>query len=76
MTCIHTSGADGSLSALFGNTAGVTGLTVLGADLNPIDYSLSSASGAFEFYSPIPEPGTALLFGLGLAGLSSVRRQG
>ncbi len=69
-------GVDGSVSALFGNTAGITSLTVFDVDMNEIDYSLTTASGEFEFYDPIPEPSTALLLGLGLVGLAKTSRRG
>ncbi|HEB91524.1 MAG TPA: PEP-CTERM sorting domain-containing protein [Deltaproteobacteria bacterium] len=66
----------GFASAAFGNSAGITSFSLFdAAGVEITDFSVSSESGQFALYQPVPEPGSALLVGLGLLGLPLVQKR-
>jgi len=67
---------NGTASAAFGNSGGITSFELFDGAGAPIEgFTIGSESGQFHFYSPVPEPGTALLLGLGLAALPAATRK-
>lgn len=68
--------AFGNATASFGNSGGITSLALFDAGGAPIEaFSLSSESGEFGLYTPVPEPGTALLIGAALTCLGAAMRR-
>jgi hypothetical protein len=69
-----TTGA--SATADFSNTAILSGISVRDSLGNPVDFSITSASGtSYTSSGVVPEPATLTLMTVGLAGLSWVRRR-
>ena len=68
--------ASGQLFVDGGADIGLNGITLLSIDPDgPGGNPPLVVKGDFLFVGAVPEPGTALLFGLGLAGVASVRRR-
>ncbi|GAB4040317.1 MAG: hypothetical protein Fur0014_10720 [Rubrivivax sp.] len=69
--------ASGDLSLDLGNSFYWDGIDAVTVDGLPVDFTVTSASGTDYAASlaPVPEPGTALLWAGGLAGLLAERRR-
>lgn len=67
----------GDALANFGNSAGITSFELFetGSDELITDWALTSESGEFGFYSPVPVPASLWLFGSGLLGLIGISRR-
>jgi hypothetical protein len=67
----------GIAEASYGNSAGITSFELFetGSDELITDWALTSESGEFGFYNPVPVPAALWLFGSGLLGLIGISRR-
>jgi hypothetical protein len=67
----------GDAHANFGSSAGITSFELFetGSDSLITDWDLTSESGEFGYYNPVPVPASVWLFGSGILGLIGVARR-